>query len=265
MLRDRIPVLLIACLTLGWSPCHAQTEHHEVEVIEDRPQRSPDEKIPDLGAVADLLVQRVNSFRKREKLPGVEVNPRLVATARDFAEYKARTDRFGHTADGAEPGSRATAQGYEFGLLSENLACCFHPDGFTSEALGRKLDELWKGSPGHRANMLDPDVTEAGMAVARGEASGYYYAVQLFGRPASRSVRVEVVNRTEAPLAYRFAGQPFSLPPNEGTIHEQGRPTELVFEFRVDGKPETRSTRILEGKTRIIAAEREGWVRFKKE
>jgi len=247
------------------TPGFSQTAYPEVEVVEDRPDRAPDEKVPDLGAVTGLLIERTNALRKSEKRPQVTANEKLAATARYFAEYQAGSDRFGHTADGFDPGYRATAFGYEFGLLSENIAYCFNTDGFSTEALTRKLDEGWKGSPGHRANMLDPDVTEAGMAVARGEKSGYYYAVQLFGRPASRSARVEIVNRTEATLNYRFADQLFSLPPNDGRIHEQGRPADLIFEFRVDGKPATRSTRILEGKSRIVAAEREGWVRFSRE
>ncbi len=34
-----------------------------------------------------------------------------------------------------------------------------------------------------RKNMLAPEVTETGVAVARSGKTGRYYAVQMFGRP----------------------------------------------------------------------------------
>jgi uncharacterized protein YkwD len=42
--------------------------------------------------------------------------------------------------------------------------------------------EGWKRSPGHRRNLLAREATQTGVAVARSD-QGYYYAVQLFGRP----------------------------------------------------------------------------------
>jgi len=36
--------------------------------------------------------------------------------------------------------------------------------------------------------MLDPDVTEIGVAIAQSEESQYFYAVQVFGRPKSLSI-----------------------------------------------------------------------------
>ena len=41
--------------------------------------------------------------------------------------------------------------------------------GFATEALGKAFVEGWKKSPGHRRNMLDADVTETGVAVARSD------------------------------------------------------------------------------------------------
>ena len=41
----------------------------------------------------------------------------------------------------------------------------------------------------------DPDVTETGVAVARSEKTGYYYGVQMFGRPKSAAVVFKVENR----------------------------------------------------------------------
>ncbi|OQZ06623.1 MAG: hypothetical protein B6D36_04035 [Planctomycetes bacterium UTPLA1] len=43
-------------------------------------------------------------------------------------------------------------------------------------------------SPGHRANILDPDFTEIGLAVKLGGADGPFW-VQEFGRPSSEPLR----------------------------------------------------------------------------
>jgi len=40
----------------------------------------------------------------------------------------------------------------------------------------------WKRSPGHRRNMLTPNITEIGVGAAQGK-SGRWYFVQVFGRP----------------------------------------------------------------------------------
>ena len=97
------------------------------------------------------------------------VNPDLTDAARDFAAYMARTSRYGHTADGSRPADRAASHGYEYCVIAENIAYAFNSDGYTTEELGKTFVEGWKHSPGHRRNMLDPDVAETGVAVARSE------------------------------------------------------------------------------------------------
>ena len=49
------------------------------------------------------MVERTNAFRLEQGLGAVKPDPALEASARDFAAYMARTDRYGHEADGATP------------------------------------------------------------------------------------------------------------------------------------------------------------------
>jgi len=79
--------------------------------------------------------------------------------------------------------------------------------------MGDKFFEGWKHSPGHRKNMLDPDVTETGVAVAQSEDTHYFYAVQIFGRPKSMSIAFQLTNESDKTIQYEIAGQTFSLPP----------------------------------------------------
>ena len=111
----------------------------------------------------------------------------------------------GWLADGSRPADRAARHGYEFCVIAENIAYAYNSEGYTTEELGATFVEGWKHSPGHRRNMLDPDVSQTGVAVARSEKTGYYYAVQMFGRPRSQAIEFQVSNRTEAEVAYRHA------------------------------------------------------------
>ncbi len=61
-----------------------------------------------------------------------------------------------------------------------------------------------------------------GSAVAMaGSAQGRYYAVQLFGRPASQRVRFGIANRAPQAVRYELDGKPFELPPRATRTHEQ--------------------------------------------
>lgn len=44
-------------------------------------------------------------------LSPVDPNPKLTQTAQYFANYMARTNKYGHTADGSRPGERARKHG----------------------------------------------------------------------------------------------------------------------------------------------------------
>jgi uncharacterized protein YkwD len=206
--------LLAASLLLGWlvvpSAGYGQVrEEEEAEGVETSPRRPvKHEGGPDLSQTADLIVQYTNGFRKEEGHPKVEVNAKLSGTARYFAAYMAKSNRFGHTADGNRPPDRAKAHGYEYCIIAENIAYEYSSAGFTTDGLARQLFEGWKHSPHHRKNMLDPDVTETGGAVAQNEDTGYYYAVQMFGRPKSKAITFKVANEADTTVEYRVGDRP---------------------------------------------------------
>jgi len=184
---------------------------------------------PDLSEVNALVVRRVNALREAERSAPLSIERRLMATAEDFAGYMARTDRYGHQADGRRPAERVGKRGYDYCIVSENIAYQFSSVGFTTEELATRLVQGWRDSAGHRRNLLDPDVTETGVAVARSEQTGHYYAVQLFGRPKSLSTAFRISNESDATIQYETGGRSFSLPPRYARSHEQCRGVELVL------------------------------------
>jgi len=212
-----------------------QTEEHEVEKIEV--PNTPDDsgKRPDLAAASKSIIEQTNTFRKKEGRGAVTTNAKLVSTAQGFADYMARTDEYGHHADGSNPGARVKKQGYEYCLVAENIAYAFNSQGFNTAPLANEFETGWEKSPPHRRNMLDPDVTETGVAVVRSEKTGYYYAVQLFGRPMSAAFVFKVENHSGQDVKYAIGKRTFDLPPRLIRAHTLCRPPEVKFNWP-DGK-----------------------------
>ena len=161
-----------------------------------------------------------NQFREQEKLTRVEVNPQLQKTAQYFADYMARTHRYGHQADGSTPDERTKKFGYDYCIVAENIAYEYNSAGFTTAELASEFFEGWKASPGHRKNMLDPDVIETGLAIAQGVDSGYFFAVQVFGRPKSKAVEFTITNAAPIAVEYKMGDRTFTLEPRHIRTHQ---------------------------------------------
>src|SRR5687768_6404466 len=78
---------------------------------------------------ARRIVEGTNAFRKEQELEPASVNAELQAAAREFARYMARTGKYSHTADGRQPSERAAKQGYDYCIVSENIAYHFRSRG----------------------------------------------------------------------------------------------------------------------------------------
>lgn len=184
---------------------------------------------PDLSLVTQQIIGRTNAFRKQKNRRPVEADPQLNEAAAYFADYMARTSQYGHEADGGSPAGRANRYGYEHCIISENIAYQYNSAGFTREELASSLVEGWKRSASHRRNMLDSDVSDTGVAVARSAKTGYYYAVQMFARSKSSTIAFGIANRSGTTVAYRLGDERFSLPPRLTRSHERCRPAQLAL------------------------------------
>lgn len=189
--------------------------------------------VADVQAARELIVQQTNEFRQQHGFEAVKTDPRLMQTAQDFAEFMARTNKYGHTADGQRPGQRATGHGYDYCIIAENIAYQYNPAGITTEKLADRFVTGWKNSREHRKNMLDPDVTETGVGVAYSQESGAYFAVQMFGRPKAKDYQFQVTNRSDQTVRYTVAAQDsqrtFTLPPRVTRTHQRCRPSKVDF------------------------------------
>ncbi|HEX5420088.1 MAG TPA: CAP domain-containing protein [Gammaproteobacteria bacterium] len=183
----------------------------------------------DLDAVAQRIAESTNEFRRKHARETLRVDDRLEAAAKYFAGYMAGTGKYGHTADGREPSERAKSRGYDFCAIAENIAYAYSSSGFSAESLTQALVQGWIHSPPHRKNMLDAALADIGVGVAYSAKTGYYYAVQDFGRPKSATIDITVTNESAVRLEYRLGARTFSLPPRLTRTHTECRPEALSF------------------------------------
>lgn len=235
MTSPRISADLVRWLLLIWFAFPALvfaqvSEEDDLETMTSSEKAAHQPKAPDLAQVAKLIVQKTNEFRRDEGLENVQPNQELTETAKYFADYMAKTDRYGHQADGKRPSERAKQHGYEYCLVAENIAYQFSSAGFAAEELGVNFFDGWKSSPPHRKNMLNSAVTETGVAVAQSEQTGYFYGVQMFGRPKALQIEFQVANRADVDVEYRLGDRTFTLRPRFTRTHIRCRPTELTLQ-----------------------------------
>ena len=131
------------------------------------------------GATESRIFDLINGQRRRQGLRPLVYNPQLDRMAKIQAENMARYQKMAHVIpDASLPslGDRARYVGYVYGRLAENVALGY-PNAET-------VVEGWMNSSGHRRNILDGEVVETGVGIARSAAGGLYYC-QVFGRPLS--------------------------------------------------------------------------------
>ncbi|HLW64510.1 MAG TPA: CAP domain-containing protein [Gemmataceae bacterium] len=154
------PLFALAALLLLTAAALAQKPAPEPE-----PYLSPEEK---------TLLQLTNEARKKDSLPELKVNARLMKAARSHSANMAKHERAEHELDDKKPADRVKEAGYAFGLLGENVAF--------GQLTPAEVMNVWLKSDEHRAVILDKDYVDVGMAVAK-SAKGTLYWTQLFARP----------------------------------------------------------------------------------
>jgi hypothetical protein len=187
--------------------------------------------IPDTPAVESAIVEFTNAYRQKNKLGAVKPNAELAAAARAYAAYLAKSGKFSHTADGREAGDRAQSAGYAWCQVAENLALNLDSRGFESRALAQKSVEGWINSPSHRENMLQPNVTEIGVGVARApDKDPKFISVQLFARPKALEYEFQISNTSAARVAYTFGGEAHEIEPKYAITHTACSPGTIIFD-----------------------------------
>jgi uncharacterized protein YkwD len=134
-----------------------------------------------LSASEQVLFDALNRERATQSLPPLQWDEALAKAARQHANRMAFYNILEHQLQG-EPDlqERLTQAGARFGSIAENIAVGASPE---------TIHAGWMHSPGHRGNILNPNLTAVGIATAR--STGGLFAVQDF------STRVDILSIAE--------------------------------------------------------------------
>ncbi|MFC3460831.1 CAP domain-containing protein [Massilia haematophila] len=148
---------------------------------------APPLALPDQMEVGRTILALVNEARATARYCGSRYfqparplawNEALAQAAREHSSDMAAHRRFSHRgSDDSEVAQRATRVGYRWRHIGENIAA-----GQTS---AQEAVAGWLESPGHCANLMNPDFSEmgAGYAISRARMPGFAYWTQVFAMP----------------------------------------------------------------------------------
>lgn len=148
------------------------------------------------------LVEMANKDRVAQGLKPLVVNQQLVMAAEKKATDMINEDYFAHTSpSGITPWYWLTKVDYKYAAAGENLAKDFSESEYVHEA--------WMNSPSHRANILNGNYQDIGIAVVEGDMNGQKttVVVQFFGKSSIKKTQVAVSNvnknenKIEAPVS----------------------------------------------------------------
>ena len=135
-----------------------------------------------LSPTEQKVVDLVNQQRANAGLPPVRVDWRLVNAARAHNQLMAQKQTPSHQLDGEQPvchgDDRYRAHGYAWTFCGENVAA-----GQTSP---EQVMGDWMASEGHRANILNPQARDIGIAFTTGGNYGTWWT-QDFGAPVGNN------------------------------------------------------------------------------
>jgi uncharacterized protein YkwD len=155
------------------------------------PTASPKSKSsPELSPSDQALFDDLNHERTSRGLSALTWDSNLAEAARLHVQRMADANTISHQLPG-EPDmkTRITESGARFSMVAENVAVGASP---------ATIHDGWMHSPGHRANILDPQLTAVGIASVRG--SGGLFAVQDFSRAVVSLSREEQEKKVSAQL-----------------------------------------------------------------
>ena len=143
-------------------------------------------RLGDWQAEGQKLLEQINAARAQARQCGGQAfaaaaplawNAELGSAAEAHSRAMANGNFFAHQGrDGRTPGDRAELAGYAGGQIGENIAAALDTPA--------KVVEGWLASPGHCANLMNPQFSELGGAYASDPQSdaGIYWTALFGGR-----------------------------------------------------------------------------------
>lgn len=154
-----------------------------------------------------VLVDSANADRVKLSEQTLKVNPLLVQAAQLKANDMAAKGYFAHVSPtGVDPWYWFGQAGYKYVRAGENLGVNFSDS--------KDLHTAWMNSPGHRANIVNANYSEIGIATAKGIYKGQeaMFVVEMFGQPAKPKAPLLSLGTTSANTAPKVTPKPSVKP-----------------------------------------------------
>jgi uncharacterized protein YkwD len=155
-------------LTTRPNPPQVQSQSSSPTPLQTAPPAPVQSTNPDFGAFEQQVFDLTNQQRAQFGLAPLSLNLTLNDVAEKHSQDMAINNYFSHQGrDGSQPWDRMRSQGYSYSRAAENIAF--------GQPTAQDVVTAWMNSPGHRQNILDPNLKEIGV--------GYYngYWTQDFG------------------------------------------------------------------------------------
>lgn len=159
-----------ATTAIGVATAHAADGALLVEVLllEQTPAR-------DLESMEGEVERAINRLRVQHGRAPLVPSETLIEVARAHSGDMVRRDYFDHAdPDGGRPADRVGKAGIAWTRVTENIAMNTGAADPVEKAV-----QGWMDSPGHRANILDPEATHTGVGLAEREDGGVVFT-QVF-------------------------------------------------------------------------------------
>ena len=161
------------------------------------------------------MLDLINAERTSRGLDPLTLELRLNDASEDHSTWMDDTRIFSHTGvGGSNPGDRMRDAGFEFSgnwTWGENIAYQSErgAPGISDDVVD--LHQSLMNSPGHRANILNPDFEVIGIGIEEGDGRGFdaVYVTQKFAR-------------TSAPVQLDEPGRPDPTPPSDTLTGSNG-------------------------------------------
>jgi uncharacterized protein YkwD len=130
-------------------------------------------------AQTQRVLELTNAERARAGLPPLVLSGELTQSAQQYSDVLSADACFAHTCGPVPEMVQRDAQaGYTgWTAVGENIAAGYpNPEAVVSG---------WMASPGHRANILNPDYHELGVGLSSGGKYGAYWTQEFGARPAN--------------------------------------------------------------------------------
>lgn len=175
---------------------------------------------------AGEVISLLNAERQKKNLSILVENEDLDRAAKMKAEDMIKNDYFAHNSpQGRSPWYWFEKSGYDYKFAGENLAVNY--------SNAKEQHEAWMDSPTHRANILNANYREVGVAVLEGKIDGEKstLTVQLFGAPMVTAVKPQKAESAvpEPAVVPEVKSAEIAVIP-EGVVPAENFPVEKVRE-----------------------------------